>query len=459
MTTSMNGFYGAVIIALTTLNGCGGGGSSSPAPLLPPPGTYTVGGDVTGLTGTVVLQLNGANDLSVNVAGPITFSPALGRGAAYAVTVKAQPSAPDQVCAVSNGSGTVANNNITNVVITCVTSTTALSDEHLYVASQLNNAVYVYNIAADGGLSGPSRVLAGVATLLDRPTSIGVDYLGRLYVANYGPLPSVGGNVTVYAAGATGNAAPIQTLLQDENPVYVSKGAEAFINVPAADFTKSTISLNPLILGSISLTTIPGIPLATTVPPFVVPDAISWDAIRFGSSDRGYLCAGTKNPLNSGGSIRCINQPVLVITGMPPPMSTPQILNGVGIDSFWFPAASPFDLKFMDTGHLVVSNLRIFGREPSVDTYAIPAGATGPLGVGFPGAQVSTVASITGSGTHLTSPTAIAFDSKGNVYVGDTGNASFAGSVHVFAPGATGNVPPIREITGLNYPFGIAIGK
>ena len=31
--------------------------------------------------------------------------------------------------------------------------------------------------------------------------------------------------------------------------------------------------------------------------------------------------------------------------------------------------------------------------------------------------------------------------------------------VHVFAPGATGNVPPIREITGLNYPFGIAIGK
>ena len=38
--------------------------------------TYSVGGTVSGLSGTVVLQDNGGDDLSVSASGAFTFAPA-----------------------------------------------------------------------------------------------------------------------------------------------------------------------------------------------------------------------------------------------------------------------------------------------------------------------------------------------------------------------------------------------
>jgi Putative esterase len=91
-----------------------GGGSSAPPP---PPPTYTVGGSVSGLAGTLVLQDNGGDDLSLNANGPFTFATPLASGAAYAVTVKTNPST--QTCTLSNGSGTIGSANITTVAVTC----------------------------------------------------------------------------------------------------------------------------------------------------------------------------------------------------------------------------------------------------------------------------------------------------------------------------------------------------
>ena len=54
--------------------------------------TYTVGGTVSGLSGTVVLQDNGGDNLSVSANGSFTFATALAGGAAYSVTVKTNPS-------------------------------------------------------------------------------------------------------------------------------------------------------------------------------------------------------------------------------------------------------------------------------------------------------------------------------------------------------------------------------
>jgi hypothetical protein len=82
--------------------------------------TFTVGGSVSGLAGTVVLQNNGGDDLSVASNGGFTFGSALAGGAAYAVTVKTQPGG--QTCAVRNGSGTVASANVGSVEVTCATA-------------------------------------------------------------------------------------------------------------------------------------------------------------------------------------------------------------------------------------------------------------------------------------------------------------------------------------------------
>ena len=54
--------------------------------------TYSVGGTVSGLSGTVVLQDNGGDDLSVSSNGAFTFATRLAGGAAYNVTVKTNPS-------------------------------------------------------------------------------------------------------------------------------------------------------------------------------------------------------------------------------------------------------------------------------------------------------------------------------------------------------------------------------
>ena len=83
---------------------------------------YPVGGTVSGLSGTVVLQDNGGDDLGVSAGGTFTFATSLPAGSAYAVTVKTSPAG--QACSVANGSGTVAAAGVTNVAVTCTAAVT-----------------------------------------------------------------------------------------------------------------------------------------------------------------------------------------------------------------------------------------------------------------------------------------------------------------------------------------------
>lgn len=81
------------------------------------PETYTVGGSVSGLSGSVTLQNNGADDLVVDTNDSFTFPTELDDGAEYDVTVTTQPS--EQTCSVSNGSGTISGADVTNVLVEC----------------------------------------------------------------------------------------------------------------------------------------------------------------------------------------------------------------------------------------------------------------------------------------------------------------------------------------------------
>ena len=79
-----------------------------------------MGGTVSGLSGTVVLQDNGGDNLTLTANGTFTFATALASGAAYAVTVKTNPAS--QTCAVSSGTGTIGSANVTNVAVTCTSA-------------------------------------------------------------------------------------------------------------------------------------------------------------------------------------------------------------------------------------------------------------------------------------------------------------------------------------------------
>jgi hypothetical protein len=97
-------------------------------PPAPPPPPLTVGGTVSGLAGgEVVLQNNGADDLTVKANGKFKFPKALKKGATYAVTVMTSPTQPvKQTCKVSQGSGSIAGTAINNIDVACTTNSYAV---------------------------------------------------------------------------------------------------------------------------------------------------------------------------------------------------------------------------------------------------------------------------------------------------------------------------------------------
>ena len=128
------------------------GGTATPA------ATYSIGGTVSGLSGTVVLQNNGGNDLSLSSNGPFTFSTLLADGAAYSVTVKTNPSG--QTCTASNASGTVASANVTTIAVACTAnSATSGSDDFNRADGSLGAN---WTDITDGGLSISSQAVARV---------------------------------------------------------------------------------------------------------------------------------------------------------------------------------------------------------------------------------------------------------------------------------------------------------
>ena len=102
-----------------TSGGGGGGGTGGAGP-------FTIGGTVTGLTGTgMVLQNNGGDSLTISGNGSFTFATKITSGGAFSVAVSTPPSNPTQTCTVAGGSG-IATANVTTVQVTCSTGTVAI---------------------------------------------------------------------------------------------------------------------------------------------------------------------------------------------------------------------------------------------------------------------------------------------------------------------------------------------
>ncbi len=127
----MNSFAKSLvaILAISVMFGCtgspktssssGSGGETSSS-------TFTIGGTVTGLTGTgLVLQDNGGDNLTITASGSFTFATAIASGKPYIVTILTQPTTPAQTCTVANGSGS-ATANVTTIQVACAIPTLSI---------------------------------------------------------------------------------------------------------------------------------------------------------------------------------------------------------------------------------------------------------------------------------------------------------------------------------------------
>lgn len=261
----------------------------------------------------------------------------------------------------------------------------------VYVANEGprgDSSVTVYSAGATGNAK-PIQTISGSNTGLSGSWAIAVGADGKTYVANAtGGGSQSHGSVTVYAAGATGNIAPVQTI----------RGP----NTQLAD------------------------PLGIALDP--VNGDVYVESEGCGSP---YFYCIEIFASGANGNIA----PTGIIRGKKTKLS-----NSTGV-------------AFDASGNLYVANYAGVGYK---NRGAVTVYASGSVG------NVAPVQTISGSNTGLYQPETVAFDTRANIYVPNgNGGPGNAGSVTVYGPRANGNATPIRTIDGtrtkLDEPIGTAL--
>jgi hypothetical protein len=174
-TIRLKAFTNSILILMLSavLYGCSGTpGSTS---------SFSIGGTVTGLTGTgLVLQDNGGDNLTITASGAFTFASKIGGGKTYNVTVLIQPTTPTQTCTVTGGTG-AATANVTTVVVTCTSGASGTVTIGGTVVNLSGTGLVLQDnggdnltITASGGFTFPTALTAGsmyVVTVLTQPTN------------------------------------------------------------------------------------------------------------------------------------------------------------------------------------------------------------------------------------------------------------------------------------------------
>ncbi|WP_137920910.1 NHL repeat-containing protein [Hydrogenophaga sp. 2FB] len=173
----------AALCAALLLASCGGNSTNTSTNT-----AHTVGGTVTGLSGTVELQTSAGDRLTLKADGAFAFPAAIATNSPYQVSVRTQPLW--QNCSVGQGSGT-ATADVSNVSVTCAVAAAEVST------------------FAGTGVAGWDSGSASTATF-SFPFGIVVRPDGGLLVSDYGSerVRSVSstGDVTTLAGGGPAGA-------------------------------------------------------------------------------------------------------------------------------------------------------------------------------------------------------------------------------------------------------------
>ncbi|HNR88030.1 MAG TPA: hypothetical protein PKM65_06790 [Spirochaetota bacterium] len=109
-----------------------------------------IGGSVSGLSGSLVLQNNNGDDLTIRGDGPFKFATPIQRGGEYRVTIRKQPDGPE--CGIYNASGT-ALSEVTDIVVVCSYKSYPVRVTVRGLAGKLtlaNNGIDTLEIDSDG---------------------------------------------------------------------------------------------------------------------------------------------------------------------------------------------------------------------------------------------------------------------------------------------------------------------
>jgi N-acetylneuraminic acid mutarotase len=219
-------------------------GAAGP-PTQPAPTTYAIGGTVSGLSGTLVLEDDNADSLTLTANGTFTFHTAITPGSAYAATILTQPAS--QYCAVANAGGIVTSA-VTNIQIACTTSSST-HNEWTWVSGA--DSVEAPGIYGTLGVAAPANVPGA-----RKDASTWTDSAGNfwLFGGNYGGfgngLIGPGGqefflysdfnDLWKFSKGEWTWMGGSNTLTDSQPGVYGTKGVASSANQPGARHTAVT---------------------------------------------------------------------------------------------------------------------------------------------------------------------------------------------------------------------------
>ncbi len=240
---------------LTNGSGTAGSANATDVVLTCIANTETLGGTVSGLLGSLALQVNGGDSLTITANGPFAFPTPVADTGAYAVTVHGQPA--DQTCTLAHGSGIVGTANVTNITVTCITNafTTGGAISGLTGTAVLqNNGGDTQSISTDGAFTFPTPIAEGSPYLVtvktqpaDQTCSVtnGAGTMGAVRVTSVAVVCAV----NTYSAGGTVSGLAGTVVLQNngsDSLTVGSNGAFTFTTPVAQGGTYSvTVQTQP----------------------------------------------------------------------------------------------------------------------------------------------------------------------------------------------------------------------
>jgi sugar lactone lactonase YvrE len=329
------------------------------------------------------------------------------------------PDAPHRLASLERAHGSPA-------ASSCLTAVCLYVANNASTRHDADSYVTVYAAGANGNVA-PVQTVRGSKTGLSFPQGIALDAGGKIYVTNNTRAP----RVVVYAAGANGNVAPLSTIVGPRTGLIFPVGValDTGGNIYVADLESESFASGGVTVyaaganGNVApLRTIKGGRTALTFPFGVALDASRNIYVANGGQFGGI----TVFAAGAHGDVK----PLRLISG-----AKTQLNNALGIA--------------LDAGgKIYVAN----GNGNRVNVYAADANG-----------NVAPIRVIGGPQTKLRFPFGIALDAAGNIYVADSpsGAPGAQSFVRVYAAGASGDVAPIRSIGGRNTeletPFGIAV--
>ncbi len=400
----------------------------TPVPACPyTPGAYiltplgSISGPRTALCDPSAKAVGPAGELYVLNRAPLDSAGFTGRGGHYWVTVYDSVSCgdvpPSRVLRVRPPNGLQPDS-------LSLDDEGALSVNLVPHVSSGQSSITVYPSGASGNVA-PMRILSGPRTGLRQPESLAVDRDGRLYVVN-AYRGDRDDTVRVFAPGAKGDAAP----------VHLIAGPNSRILIPVSLGIDRD---DRLYVGSRGLTA-GGPPSTVTVyQPGAVGDATPLRVLAEGNWQDGMV-----NPdrLGFGRQDSLYVQSASVVS-----VFAPRANGAVE------PARSIFR-RVPGRGFATIHSPRMFVLGPGDTMFAVSKDTVMVYAPGY-SATEPPVRWIAGPRSGLRDVVDIALDADGWLYVLLRGARWNKPLIHVFHPGAQGDAPPARAITGSRTRLGI----